>query len=95
LAMAGGSAAADPAAAAAYAHWLTAAMMAGRCASARTSAASRSRCSCGVGSSTVMQRRKLKLKATVESSLPYYSLKRLVTGAFNVGLIGSTCTALP
>ena len=35
------------------------------------------------------------LKAKVESSSSYLGVKRLVSGAFNVGLIGSTCTALP
>jgi hypothetical protein len=40
-----------------------------------------------------MKRRKLNLKATFETSLPYSSFKRMVPGAFNVGLIGSTCTA--
>jgi len=40
-------------------------------------------------------RRKLKLKATFESSSSNFSFKLLDTGAFNGGLIGSTCTALP
>jgi len=31
----------------------------------------------------------------VESNLSYFSFKRLIPGAFNVGWIGSTCTALP
>ena len=37
----------------------------------------------------------MKLKAKFESGSSHVSLKRLVPGAFNVGLIGSTCTALP
>jgi len=37
----------------------------------------------------------VKLKAKFESGSSHVSLKRLVPGAFNVGLIGSTCTALP
>ena len=43
----------------------------------------------------VVQRRKLKLKAKVESGSSCFTFKRLVPGAFNVGFIGSTCTALP
>ena len=43
----------------------------------------------------VMKRRKLNLKAKFESGLSHFSFKRLVQCAFNVGLIGSTCTALP
>ena len=43
----------------------------------------------------VVQRRKLNLKATFESCLSYFSFKSLIPGAFNVGLIGSSCTALP
>jgi hypothetical protein len=35
------------------------------------------------------------LKAKLGSSLSYFSFKSLVPGAFNVGFIGSTCTALP
>jgi hypothetical protein len=35
------------------------------------------------------------LKAKLESSSSNFSFKSLVQGAFNVGLIGSTCTALP
>ena len=42
-----------------------------------------------------LQRRKLNLKAKVESSMSHFSFKRLVPGGFNLGLIGSTCTALP
>jgi hypothetical protein len=34
-----------------------------------------------------VKRRKLKLKAKLESSSSYSSFKRLVPGAFNVGLI--------
>jgi len=41
------------------------------------------------------QRRKLNLKAEVESSISQYSFKRLVPGGFSLGFIGSTCTALP
>jgi len=37
----------------------------------------------------------LNLKAEVESSASQCSFKRLVPGGFNLGLIGSTCTALP
>jgi hypothetical protein len=37
----------------------------------------------------------LNLKAKFESGLSYFSFNRLIPGAFNVGLIGSTCTALP
>ena len=43
----------------------------------------------------LMLRRKLHLKAEVESSIPHFSFKRFVTGGFNLDLIGSTCTALP
>jgi len=39
--------------------------------------------------------RKLNLTAKVESSMSHFSFKCLVPGAFNLGLIGSTCTALP
>jgi hypothetical protein len=42
-----------------------------------------------------MQRRKLNLKAQVQSSASQFSFKRLVPGGLNLGLIGSTCTALP
>ena len=48
-----------------------------------------------MASTAEVWRRKLKLKAKFESSLSYYSFKRLDPGAFNVGFIGSTCTALP
>jgi hypothetical protein len=44
---------------------------------------------------TELQRRKLNLKAKLESSLQCFSFNRLVPDAFNVGLIGSTCTAIP
>jgi hypothetical protein len=37
----------------------------------------------------------LNLKAEVESSTSQFSFKRLAPGGFNLGLIGSTCTALP
>jgi len=36
-----------------------------------------------------------KLKAKLESTLSYDSFKRLVPGALNGDLIGSTCAALP
>jgi hypothetical protein len=42
-----------------------------------------------------VKQRKLNLKARVERSTAHFSFKRLVPGGFNVGLIGSTCTALP
>jgi len=41
-----------------------------------------------------MERRKLKLKAKLESISPDFSFKRLVPGAFNVGVAGSTCKQL-
>ena len=44
---------------------------------------------------SLVWRRKLKPKAKLESSLSYFSYKRLDPGGFNLGLIGSTCTALP
>jgi hypothetical protein len=37
----------------------------------------------------------LNLKANFEGGSSYFSFKRLVLGAFHIGLIGSTCTALP
>jgi len=43
----------------------------------------------------MMQQRKLKLKAKLETSLLYYSFKHLIPGGFNLGFTGSTCTALP
>jgi len=43
----------------------------------------------------VLERRKLNLKAEVESSASHFSCKRLGPGGFNLGSIGSTCTALP
>jgi len=43
----------------------------------------------------LMYRRKLNLEATVESGSSYFSFKRLVSGAYNAVLIGSTCTILP
>ena len=43
----------------------------------------------------VWYQRKLKLKAKFETGPPYLSFKSIDPGAFNVGLIGSTCTALP
>jgi len=42
-----------------------------------------------------LKRRKLDWKAKIESSPPYHSFKHLVSGTFNFGVIGSTCTALP
>jgi hypothetical protein len=42
-----------------------------------------------------MWRRKMTLKAEYESSSSHFSFKRLVQGAFNVGLILSAITALP
>ena len=42
-----------------------------------------------------MQRRKLNLKAEVESTISHFSFKRLAPGGFNSGLIGSTCTGPP
>ena len=49
----------------------------------------------GVHAGAVVWRRNLNLKAEVESSISHFSFKRLVPGAFNTGLIGSTCAALP
>jgi len=37
----------------------------------------------------------VKLKAIFESNSSCYSFKRLIPGAFDAGLIGSSCTALP
>jgi len=42
-----------------------------------------------------MQWHKLNLKAKFESSTSHFSFKRLLPGAFNLGFIGSNCTALP
>jgi len=42
-----------------------------------------------------LYRRKLNLKAKLESVSSYCSFKRLVPGIVNVGLTGSTCTTLP
>jgi len=42
-----------------------------------------------------LKRRKLKLKANFEGGPSYYSFKRLVPGALNMGLTGSSCTSLP
>jgi hypothetical protein len=39
--------------------------------------------------------RKLNLKAKVESNISHFSFKGLVPGGFNMGFIGSTCTASP
>jgi len=41
----------------------------------------------------LLERRKLNLKARLESRLSYVSIKRSVPGAFNLNFIGSTCTA--
>ena len=35
------------------------------------------------------------VKAEVASSISHCSFTRLLPGAFNMGLIGSTCTSLP
>ena len=45
--------------------------------------------------STIMQRRNLSLKAKVKSGSSHFAFNRLVRGSFNLGLIGSICTALP
>jgi hypothetical protein len=42
-----------------------------------------------------VKRRELKLKAKFDSGSSHCSFKRSVPVAFNVGLIGSTCGALP
>ena len=42
-----------------------------------------------------LYRRYLKFKANIESGSSYFNFKSLVPGAFNMGFIGSTCTALP
>ena len=42
-----------------------------------------------------LQRRKLNSKAKVDSGSLHFSFKRLDPGAFNAGLMGSTCTASP
>ena len=47
------------------------------------------------GGAALMKRRMLILKAKFEGGSSYYSFKRLVPGAINVGLIGATCAALP
>ena len=46
-------------------------------------------------SDTRVKRRKLNLKAKFEGDSSYYSFKRLAPDAVNVGLKGSTCTAVP
>jgi len=43
----------------------------------------------------MMKRRKLISKAQVESSIFHLNFKRLVPGGFNLGFIGTTCSALP
>jgi hypothetical protein len=42
-----------------------------------------------------VERRTLNVRAKFERSLSYCSYKCLFPGAFNVGLIGSTCPDLP
>ena len=42
-----------------------------------------------------MKRRKLNLKAKVESSITHFCFKCLVPDGVTLVLIGSTCTALP
>ena len=42
-----------------------------------------------------LQRRKLNLKAKLESGSSIVSFRRLIPGAFNTGMTGSTCTASP
>ena len=42
-----------------------------------------------------VKRRKLKLKARFESMSSHFSFKCSHSGAFNMGLIGSTCTTIP
>jgi hypothetical protein len=37
----------------------------------------------------------VEFESKFESSLPYFSCKRLIPGGLNLGFIGSTCTALP
>ena len=37
----------------------------------------------------------VEFESEFESNSSYFSFKRLVPGAFNLVLIGSTCTALP
>ena len=44
---------------------------------------------------TLLQRRKLNLKAKFEGGSSCYSFKRSVPGAFNKRFIGSTCITLP
>jgi hypothetical protein len=44
---------------------------------------------------TEVERCKLNLKAKVESSLSHFSFKSIGPGNFNMGFIGSTCTAPP
>jgi hypothetical protein len=44
--------------------------------------------------STQLQRRKLNLKVKFEGGSSYHGFKRVVPGGFNMGFIGSTCTAL-
>ena len=46
-------------------------------------------------SATSVQRRNLNSKAKFEGGSSCYGFKRSVPGAFNVGFIGSACTALP
>jgi len=37
----------------------------------------------------------VEIESKIESTSSYFSFKRLVPGGFNLGLIGSTCTAPP
>ena len=43
----------------------------------------------------LVERRKLNLKAKIESSISHFSFKRLIPGGFNLGFKRSTCSALP
>jgi len=43
----------------------------------------------------LLQRRKLNLKAKLESSSSHFSFQCLVPGGFNMGSMWSTCNALP
>jgi len=49
----------------------------------------------GASRAALFKRRKLTLKAKLESRTTYASFKSYVPGGFNLGLLGSTCTALP
>jgi hypothetical protein len=52
-------------------------------------------CSSSIAAAAGSERRKLDVKAACESNVLHFSFKRLVPGAFNVEMIGSTCTILP